>query len=60
MPLPWIIQKLTRDPAAAIGLHDRGVLLPGYKADINVIDIRRAEDRAADGAATTSRAAAAA
>jgi N-acyl-D-aspartate/D-glutamate deacylase len=36
--LPWLIQKLTRDPAAAIGLHDRGVLAPGYKADINVID----------------------
>ena len=38
MALPWIIQKLTRDPARAIGLHDRGVLAPGYKADINVID----------------------
>jgi N-acyl-D-aspartate/D-glutamate deacylase len=36
--LPWLIQKLTRDPAAAVGLHDRGVLAPGYKADINVID----------------------
>jgi N-acyl-D-aspartate/D-glutamate deacylase len=38
MDLPWLIQKLTRDPAAAIGLHDRGVLAAGYKADINVID----------------------
>lgn len=38
MNLPWLIQKLTRDPAAAIGLHDRGVLAAGYKADINVID----------------------
>ncbi len=38
MSLPWIIQRLTRDPAAAIGLMDRGVLAPGYKADINVID----------------------
>ncbi|WP_428670301.1 N-acyl-D-amino-acid deacylase family protein [Reyranella sp.] len=38
MNLPWVIQKLTRDPAAAIGLNDRGVLAPGYKADINVID----------------------
>jgi N-acyl-D-aspartate/D-glutamate deacylase len=38
MALPWIIQKLTRDPARAIGLHDRGVLAPGFKADINVID----------------------
>ena len=29
MDLPWVIQKLTRDPAAAIGLNDRGVLAPG-------------------------------
>jgi N-acyl-D-aspartate/D-glutamate deacylase len=33
-----LIQRLTRDPAAAIGLNDRGVLAPGYKADINIID----------------------
>jgi N-acyl-D-aspartate/D-glutamate deacylase len=38
MALPWVIQKLTRDPARAVGLNDRGVLAPGYKADINVID----------------------
>jgi len=28
----------TQDTAAAVGLHDRGVLAPGYKADVNVID----------------------
>lgn len=38
LPLPWAIRRLTRDNAAAIGLNDRGVLRPGYKADINVID----------------------
>jgi N-acyl-D-aspartate/D-glutamate deacylase len=38
MSLEWIIQKLTRDPARAIGLLDRGVLAPGFKADINIID----------------------
>ena len=37
-PLPWAIKRLTRDNAAAIGLKDRGLLQPGYKADINVID----------------------
>ena len=37
-PLPWVIKRLTRDSATAIGLRDRGVLAPGYKADINVID----------------------
>ena len=41
MALPWIIQRLTRDPAWAIGLRDRGVIAPGYKADLNVIDYER-------------------
>jgi N-acyl-D-aspartate/D-glutamate deacylase len=36
--LPWMVRRLTRDAAAAIGLLDRGVIAPGYKADINVID----------------------
>jgi len=36
--LPWAIRRLTRDSASAIGLVDRGVVAPGYKADINVID----------------------
>ena len=34
----WAVRRLTRDSAQAIGLHDRGVIAPGYKADINVID----------------------
>ncbi len=41
MELPWIIHRLTQDPAARIGLHDRGVLAPGFKADVNVIDYDR-------------------
>ena len=36
--LPWAVKRVTRDSAFAIGLRDRGVLAPGYKADINVID----------------------
>lgn len=36
--LPWIIERQTRANASAIGLGDRGVLAPGYKADVNVID----------------------
>jgi N-acyl-D-aspartate/D-glutamate deacylase len=27
-----------RDTARAVGLYDRGVLAPGYRADLNVID----------------------
>jgi N-acyl-D-aspartate/D-glutamate deacylase len=34
----WAVRRLTRDSARALGLHDRGVIAPGYKADINVID----------------------
>jgi N-acyl-D-aspartate/D-glutamate deacylase len=41
VPLPWAIKRLTRDNAAAIGLDDRGLLKPGLKADINVIDYDR-------------------
>lgn len=46
MPLPWAIKRLSRDNAAAIGLNDRGLLRPGYKADINVIDYDRLQLRA--------------
>ena len=39
--MEWVVRRLTSDNAAAIGLHDRGVVAPGYKADINVIDFDR-------------------
>ncbi len=35
------IRALSAEPASVVGLHDRGVLAPGYKADINVIDLER-------------------
>jgi N-acyl-D-aspartate/D-glutamate deacylase len=38
MPLPELIRRQTSDTARAAGLADRGVLAPGMKADINVID----------------------
>ena len=28
----------THDTAQAVGLHDRGLIQPGYRADLNVID----------------------
>ena len=40
MSLPMAISKLTRAPAETVGLLDRGLLKPGYKADINVIDLK--------------------
>ena len=38
MKLPWAIRRMTRDNALALGLADRGLLRPGFKADLNVID----------------------
>ncbi|BBD98384.1 amidohydrolase [Sphingobium amiense] len=38
LPLSWVIHAMTQQPAQAVGLNDRGVIAPGYKADINVID----------------------
>ncbi len=37
-PLQELIKKQTKDTSEQVGLLDRGVLKPGYKADINVID----------------------
>ena len=39
--LPYAVRKLTYEPAHAVGLRDRGLIRPGYKADINVIDMER-------------------
>ncbi len=41
LPLPWLVRKLTAEPARFIGLHDRGRLAPGLRADLNVIDFDR-------------------
>src|SRR3546814_7391304 len=39
MPIEKAVRMLTADPARAVGLEDRGVLVPGFKADANVIDL---------------------
>jgi N-acyl-D-aspartate/D-glutamate deacylase len=39
--LAMLVRNLTSRSAAAVGLNDRGILAPGYKADINVIDLDR-------------------
>jgi N-acyl-D-aspartate/D-glutamate deacylase len=41
LPLEWVIKAQCRDTAAALGLFDRGLVKPGYKADLNVIDYDR-------------------
>jgi N-acyl-D-aspartate/D-glutamate deacylase len=35
------VQRLTSSTATLYGLDDRGVLAPGYRADVNVIDFER-------------------
>lgn len=37
-PLEWIVKRQTADTAHWIGLHDRGLIAPGYRADLNIID----------------------
>jgi N-acyl-D-aspartate/D-glutamate deacylase len=39
IPLASAIKRQCRDTAMLYGLHDRGVLAPGYLADVNVIDM---------------------
>jgi N-acyl-D-aspartate/D-glutamate deacylase len=41
LPLSKVVQWLGRDTARAVGLADRGLIAPGYKADLNVIDLDR-------------------
>ncbi len=39
LELPFVVQRQARDTARAVGLLDRGVLAPGYRADLTVIDL---------------------
>lgn len=37
----WLVKRQTSDTAKAVGLLDRGVIAPGMKADLNIIDFDR-------------------
>ncbi len=39
IPLEFAIQRMTSDPARLYGLGDRGVLAPGFRGDLNIIDL---------------------
>ena len=41
LDLPFVVKSQTRDTAEAVGLLDRGLIAPGMKADMNVIDFDR-------------------
>ncbi|HET9159806.1 MAG TPA: amidohydrolase family protein [Caulobacteraceae bacterium] len=38
LDLSWLIKRQTSDTARAVGLLDRGIIAPGLKGDLNVID----------------------
>jgi N-acyl-D-aspartate/D-glutamate deacylase len=38
LDLPFLVHRQTQATAQAVGLLDRGVLAPGYRADLNLID----------------------
>jgi len=38
LPLEHVVKRQTADTARVYGLNDRGLLRPGYKADVNVVD----------------------
>ncbi len=40
-PIETAVRLLTRDPAELYGMHDRGVVREGLRADLNVIDLDR-------------------
>src|ERR1700744_882586 len=41
LSIPFVVAAQSRKTALSVGLYDRGVIAPGYKADINVIDYDR-------------------
>jgi N-acyl-D-amino-acid deacylase len=46
LTLPQAIHKMTGQPAARVGLSERGLLRSGYYADITIFDPQRVLDRA--------------
>ncbi len=45
-PLEWAIRKFTSLPAQRVGLKDRGLLKPGFYADITIFNPETVNDRA--------------
>ena len=40
-PLEFTVHKMTRDTALLSGLSDRGVIAPGFRADLNIINFEQ-------------------
>ena len=43
--LPYLVRQHCWDTARTVGLDDRGVLAPGYRADLNVVDFENLRAR---------------
>lgn len=41
LTVPFVVAAQSRKTALSVGLNDRGLLAPGYKADVNLIDYDR-------------------
>ncbi len=41
IPVEFAVKRMTQDPAQLYGLCDRGVLAPGMRGDLNIIDLDR-------------------
>ena len=41
LPVETVVRKISRDTAEVYGLLDRGMVAPGMRADLNVIDVER-------------------
>jgi N-acyl-D-aspartate/D-glutamate deacylase len=41
LSIPFVVAAQARKTALSVGLSDRGLIAPGYKADVNVIDYDR-------------------
>jgi N-acyl-D-aspartate/D-glutamate deacylase len=46
LPIEWVVRRQCRDTARAVGLEDRGVLAPGSRGDVVVVDHERLRLRA--------------
>jgi N-acyl-D-aspartate/D-glutamate deacylase len=45
LPVEWLVQRQARATALTVGLADRGLIAPGYRADLNVIDLEHLQLR---------------
>jgi N-acyl-D-aspartate/D-glutamate deacylase len=39
LPIEWVVKAQCADTASLVGLDDRGVLAPGRRADVNLVDL---------------------